>query len=229
MAPEVMYLVAEASLVARVALVAHLRHELGIVLGLLRQHACFVDRPAQGLLDVDVLAGIHGRDRDRRVHVIGGGDDDRVDVLLLLEHLAIVAILLDLRQLDVDEPGQVLGGVGARTLLVRGQLSRGRFTARAGARTRRRRCRRRCGRGLFLPLLDAGIEQAVVDVAEGDDVLAEDGGGVAGAHAADADRRDVHGVARRLEAAPKHVPRHDDQPRPRGRRPGHKIAPRHAC
>ena len=36
------------------------------------------------------------------------------------------------------------------------------------------------------------------------------------------------GVARRLEAAPEHVPRHDDQPRARGRRAGHEFAPRYA-
>ena len=35
-------------------------------------------------------------------------------------------------------------------------------------------------------------------------------------------------VARRLEAAPEHVPRHDDEPCAGRRRPGHEIAPRYA-
>ena len=135
-------LVAEAGLVARVPLVAHLRHELGIVLRLLRQQRA-LPRPTSTAASGRRRA-CRGPSRRRaiaRVHVIGRRDDDRVDVLLLLEHLAIVAILLNLRQLLVDEPGQVLGGVAARTLLVRGQLGRGRLAARAGARARRRRLR----------------------------------------------------------------------------------------
>ena len=48
---------------------------------------CFADRARQRLLDVDVLAELHRRHRDDGVVVIGRGDDHRVDVLLLLEHL----------------------------------------------------------------------------------------------------------------------------------------------
>ncbi len=62
-------------LVLRVALVAHLRDDL--LLGrLLRQVPRFVHRPAHRLLHVDVLAEIHRRRRDHRVHVIGRRDDD---------------------------------------------------------------------------------------------------------------------------------------------------------
>ena len=53
----------------------------------------------QRLLHVDVLVEIERGHRDRRVHVIGRRDDDRIDVLLLFEHQAIVGIALLLRQI----------------------------------------------------------------------------------------------------------------------------------
>ena len=95
----------------------------------------------QRLLHVHVLAEIHRRQRDRRVHVIGRRDDDRVDVLLPLEHLAIVLIALRARQMlglqapharDLRRHPLSLGG-GERRLgpalrvharLVRGRSSR---------------------------------------------------------------------------------------------------------
>ena len=87
-----------APVVPRVALVAHLRDGLRRLPRLARQLARFVHRPAQRLLHVDVLAEIERGHRDRRVHVIGRRDDDRVDVLLLLEHQAVVGVALLLRQ-----------------------------------------------------------------------------------------------------------------------------------
>ena len=175
-------LVAEAGLVARVPLVAHLGDDLRVVLGLLRQLPRLFDRPAQRLLHVDVLAEVHRGQGDRRVHVIGRRDDYRVDVFLLLQHLAIVAVLLDLGQLLVDEALQELGLAGrTRSLLVRRQLRRRRLapaTARVGPVALLSALRRR-GRRLLLPLLDPRVEQVGVDVAERDDVLAEHGVGVA--------------------------------------------------
>ena len=50
----------------------------------------FGDGVRHGLLAVDVLAGLHGGDGDGRVPVVGGGDQDGVDVLAV-EHLPIVA------------------------------------------------------------------------------------------------------------------------------------------
>ncbi len=95
-------LLPSARLVLRMALVAHLRDDLHFG-GLLREVPGLVHGPAQRLLHVHVLAERHCRRRDHRMHVVGRGDDDGVDVLLLVEHLAIVAIGLDLRQLLVDE------------------------------------------------------------------------------------------------------------------------------
>ena len=73
------------------ALVAHLRGDLGLgrAPGELPRLG---HRPGQRLLDVDVLAEIHRRQRDGRVHVIGRRHDHRVDVLLLLEHPAVVLV-----------------------------------------------------------------------------------------------------------------------------------------
>src|ERR1051325_1400251 len=85
----------EASFVGRVALVAHLRGDLGL-LGFPGELARFGYGPRERLLHVDVLAEFHGRERDGRVHVIGRSDDDGVDVLLFFEHLAIVFVALGL-------------------------------------------------------------------------------------------------------------------------------------
>ena len=75
----------------------------GIGGGLLREVPRLGHRPAHRLLHVDVFANRHRRRRDRRVHVIGRGNDHRVDVFLLRQHLAVVAIGLESRQLLVDE------------------------------------------------------------------------------------------------------------------------------
>ena len=70
-------------------------------LGLARELPRFGDRPGQRLLHVDVLAEIHRRQRDRRVHVVGRRDDDGVDVLLLVEHLPVVLVARGARQVLV--------------------------------------------------------------------------------------------------------------------------------
>ena len=55
-----------------------------------------VDVVRQRLLAIDVLAGPHGRHGDHRMRVVGRGDHHAVDVLLLVEHLAVVGVELGL-------------------------------------------------------------------------------------------------------------------------------------
>ncbi len=169
-------------------------------------------RPAERLLHVDVLAGVHRGRRNHRVHVIGRGDDDRVDVLLLVEHLAVVPVPLHFRQLLVDESLQ---------RVVRGHL--GPFRVRGLLRIRRPEVfpRGRCGRpvlachrwrgGRFGPLLELPVNQTVVDVTDGDDVLGHDVLGVGPTLAVDADRRDVHQITWRRHALAQHAARHDHE------------------
>ena len=142
---------AAARVVGRVTLVAHLRHDLRIVERLLREVPRLVHRPAQRLLHVHVLAEAHRGRGDRGVHVIGRRHDHRVDVLLLLEHLAIVAILLQPRDLLVDEAAQ--GRVGVR----RGPARIGRdLRLRRPEVLPRRRRRRRSRRAGPAPAAAAG-------------------------------------------------------------------------
>ena len=150
-----------AAVVPRVALVAHLRDDLRRLPRLARQRARFVDRPGQRLLHVDVLAEIERGHRDRRVHVIRRRDDDRVDVFLLLEHLAVVGVALLLRQIlggDALERRDAMLAVLAR---FGGQVGfeQPLFFALAGGVERRDRP------------LRPGV--APVDVAQRDDVVVE--------------------------------------------------------
>ncbi len=62
-------------------------------------------------LAVHVLAGLEAVDRVPRVPEVGGGDDDGVECLLLVEHLAVVVVAVDL----VLEP---LEGVDGAPLVV---------------------------------------------------------------------------------------------------------------
>ncbi len=70
---------------------------------------------ADRLLDVDVGPGLDGGDHRQRVPVVGRGDQDDVEVLLL-EHLAVVAVgpRLLLRGLA---RGDHLGGLGEHLLV----------------------------------------------------------------------------------------------------------------
>ena len=72
------------------ALVAHLGGDLRLTGGL-GQGAGFVNRVGERLLDIDVFAGANGRHGDHCVGVVGRGDDDGVNVLLLVKHFAVVA------------------------------------------------------------------------------------------------------------------------------------------
>ena len=142
-------------------------------------------RPGERLLHVDVLLRGPAPPSRRGVQVIGRGDDDRVDVLLLVEHLAEVAC----------------------SASCRGRSSAMSFFERLDAMLRcscapvrsvtfgSRSCSRFRSASSDVPRL-AGI--APVDVAERDDVVAErEVEEVDLAHAADADAGDVEPVARR--------------------------------
>ena len=66
-------------------MVAHLRRDPGLLRDA-GDEARLTDVVGERLLAVDVLAGLHRQDRDVRVQVVGRGDEDGVDGLLLLEH-----------------------------------------------------------------------------------------------------------------------------------------------
>ena len=94
-----------------VALVAHLRRLLGPTRRLGSELAGLPDRPGQRLLGVDVLPRLERHHRRHGVRVVGRRDGHGVDVSrFLIEHLAVVAILLRLgegveavrRVLEVD-------------------------------------------------------------------------------------------------------------------------------
>ena len=178
-------LVHPARIVARVPLIAHLRRQL-LLLRFLRQFPHLVDRPGEWLLDVDVLAQSHRGRCDDRVRVVRRGDQHGVDVLLLLEHLAIVLIAFRLRQVLVLEParsGYLFGDAAA-------------FFVRPG---------------LFQPALlplDLGPQPvkplgrvAPIHITQRDDVLAREADEVASPLASHANAGDVQQIARRREAA----------------------------
>ena len=73
------------------ALVSHLRGNLMLPRGL-GQGAGFVDRVRERLLAVDVLSPPDGRHRNDRMRMVRRAHDDRVDALLLVEHLAEVFV-----------------------------------------------------------------------------------------------------------------------------------------
>ena len=87
------------------ALVAQLGHDL-VLAGRFHHRADLVDGVGHRFFAVDVLAAFHGCDGCHGVHVVGSGDQHRIDTLVhLVVHLAEVAEDLGLR-----EPGQILPG-----------------------------------------------------------------------------------------------------------------------
>ena len=144
-----------------------------------RETPAFLHRPGQRLLHVHVFAEIHRRERDVRVRVIRRRDHHRVDVLLLLEHLAVVVVTLRLRKLRLQLQPAVDLRLRALALHVVGGLREPLLRLLellAG-------CRR-----------NAYVDVAPVDVAQRDDVLARQRLQVGAAHAADAHGRDVDAV-----------------------------------
>ena len=75
------------------ALIAHLGGDL-VLLGELAEQPRFIDRVRQGLLAIDMFAHAHGGGGGDGVHVIRRGHDDRIQRLLLVEHLAEVLVEL---------------------------------------------------------------------------------------------------------------------------------------
>ena len=142
---------------AGVALIAHLGHDI-VLMGGLGEDARFEDGMGDRLLHVDVLAAAHAFHRDVGVRMVGRSDDDGVDVLLLVEHLAEIGVegglglLLDraaaTAEIQVAERDDVLfGGIadvaradaaeadrGHVQLLVGRDRAGGRIEPRAGDR-----------------------------------------------------------------------------------------------
>src|SRR4051812_6685391 len=209
--------------VPRVPLVAHLRRQLRHALRLAGELARLGNRPAQWLLHVDVLAEVHRRERDRRVHVVGCRDDDAVDVFLLVEHVAVVAI-----------------APGARQRLLQRLHARDRRRHPLAFERRQRHFRPALRVEAYLTALlavepsllvgDVGVEAGEalvgvvpVDVAQRDDVLGREVDEIAAALTADADGGDVEAIARRSLAASEDVARDDRQPGAGERHVGHEI------
>ena len=69
-----------------------------------------MQRVRQRLLDINVLAGLHGGHADHRVAVIRRGDDDGVNVLLFVEHFAVIAIFYGPR-IKRGDLGRALAGI----------------------------------------------------------------------------------------------------------------------
>jgi len=64
-----------------------------------------VDMLHHGLFAIDVFAGIHGRNRDFAVPVIGGADDDGVDIFAV-EDLLVMPGGEDLRAINLLHVGE---------------------------------------------------------------------------------------------------------------------------
>ncbi len=169
----------------------------------LRQLPGFIDGPSEWLLHVNVFTESHSRERDRRVHVVGGGDEYGVDVFLVIEHVAIILIALGFRQLLVfqaNHSGKARLSLGAIELdwrLTRSGLWIGIVEALLQVRD------------FGVEVVEAFVGVAPVDVAERHDVLAGEIDQIGAAHAADADASNVEHVARRSEAASEDVTGND--------------------
>ena len=81
----------KADVLGRMALIAHLGLH-PVASGRFGDSAGLVHRMSQRFLAKDMFTCFHGPHGDDRVRVIRRGDDNCVDVLLLVEHLAIVGV-----------------------------------------------------------------------------------------------------------------------------------------
>ena len=75
------------------ALDAHLRHQPQL-LRRLGQQAGFIYIVRERFLAIDMFAGLHGGHGNQCVRVIRRGDKHRLNVFLLVEHLAVVRVKL---------------------------------------------------------------------------------------------------------------------------------------
>ena len=186
------------------ALIAHLRGDFGFR-SAPRELPGFIDRPGQRLLHVDVFAERHGGESDVRVHVIGSGDEDGVDVLLMLEHVAIVLIAFGFRQMLVFQADHsVETGFGFDAIEFDGRLSRGGL--RIGLIEALLQIRDFC-----VETVEGVAGVAPVHVAERHDILAGKIDQIGAAHAADADSGDIQQVAGRSKTATEDVSWHNGE------------------
>ena len=150
-----------------VPLVAHLRRELGIFRRGLADQARLPDVVGQRLLAVDVLAVGQRQVRRKRVGMLGGGDDDRVELVGLVEHSAQIVEPAGFRKalrrrfdgvvVDVTEHGDVF-------VRMRG-YRRVRIGAASGGRHLAWRDRQLVQAGQRTPAAgDEGNPQAVIEV-----------------------------------------------------------------
>ena len=195
-----------ARIVEGMALVAHLRGDFGIFRSP-RHFAGFLNGPSERFLDVDVFVKLHGGERDRGVHVVGGGHQDGVNVLLAVEHFAIILVALGFRQMlgfEADhgvETGLRLHGIKLGLRLARG--GRRGWMIQAVSQPL----------NIRVEALEALIGVAPVHIAQGHNVLAGKIDEVLATHAANADAGDVEHVAGRRESPPQHVSRHERRSR----------------
>ena len=81
------------------ALRSHLRDDLGMPLGKIREHSIFIRRVSQWFLAIHMLAHIHGAHGDWRMHVIRRGHRHRVKFISqLVKHFAPIIEPLRLRK-----------------------------------------------------------------------------------------------------------------------------------
>jgi len=80
------------SLISRMALVPHLRHDLRVRESHIAQHARFVYGISERLLNIDVFPTLHRGLGGYRVKMVGSRDHYSIDVLLLVQHFAEVRV-----------------------------------------------------------------------------------------------------------------------------------------
>ena len=97
---------------ARVPLVAHLRRH-AMLAGCFGEHSRLKNRVCERLLTIDVFTALHRPHRRRGMRMVGGGNDHRVDIVaLLVEHLAVVFVLLCVWKFRKGLGGYLPVGIG---------------------------------------------------------------------------------------------------------------------
>ncbi len=85
-------------------------HDFRVFAGRLDEPFSFARIVAAGLFDVDMLAGVHGQDRRRRVPMIGSGDHNRIERLIVQDTPkvadALWGLFLDFRD-GIDRFGDI--------------------------------------------------------------------------------------------------------------------------
>lgn len=185
----------EPRIVRGMTLIAHLRDDLRLR-GALCEASTFFHGPRERLLQIHVFAERHRCKGDHGMGVVGRADDDGVDVVLLLEHLAEIRVAVRLLRFRL-EPLQVLD--------LRLQAAR-----LLGARRFLDAIRHFPNLLGDLPIARRDI--APIHVTQRNEILRAERGQVRSPDAAHADTGDVHQIARRRMTRPaEHVPRNDHE------------------